>query len=130
LAQAAAVQLQFSPAQDPILKHLTSDLLGQALAARSKEQDQAFELKKLELGNQAEARKIDSNGDLHSKFFMTGMLVIALVFIFALCWLFLGYGKAELTEKIVTLVVGLAGGGLAGFGLGRYSASKKETNGK
>ena len=49
------------------------------------------------------------------------MIGVSFLVIFALCLLFLAYGKSEQVDKIITLIAGLIGG----FGVGRATASKK-----
>jgi hypothetical protein len=49
-----------------------------------------------------------------------GLSIGALALAFALCWLFLYYGKPEQAEKVVATLVGLVGG----IGIGRGWAAK------
>ena len=49
-----------------------------------------------------------------------GLSVVGCVLSFALCWLFLYYGKPEQAEKVVAAVIGLIGG----LGIGRTTVSK------
>ena len=44
------------------------------------------------------------------------MALLAVVAVFALCWLFLAYGKPEHVAAIVALIIGLLGGFGAGVG--------------
>jgi hypothetical protein len=53
-------------------------------------------------------------------------LVGVLLFVLFLCWMFLQFNKPELLEKIIALIIGLFGGGVTGFGIGRGTTAKKE----
>ena len=52
------------------------------------------------------------------------LLLAALVLIGTLCWMFLYFKEVASLQQIVTLFVGLAGGGVSGFGVGRATAPK------
>lgn len=52
----------------------------------------------------------------HRLWAVTGMAILGVVAVFALCWLFLAYGKSEHVNAIIALVVGLLGGFGAGAG--------------
>lgn len=113
------MQLQVNPAEDPILKNVNPEILSQAIAAQCKKDEHEFELKKL-----------DRTGDWHSKIYATVVIGAVLFLVFSLCWLFLYFDKAQYAEKIITLVIGLSGGLAGGFGLGRLTGARKESNGK
>ena len=52
------------------------------------------------------------------------IVISALVLIGFLCWLFLHYEKSDALQQIVTLLVGLSGGGVGGFGVGRIISAR------
>ena len=55
-----------------------------------------------------------------------GVTALIVLMIISLCWLFLSYQKGDLLREIIALLIGLGGGGTAGFGLGRITAKKSD----
>ena len=53
--------------------------------------------------------------------------VLALLFVFGICWLFLSFNKPELLEKILPPLITFATGAFGGFGIGRYTARKPKS---
>jgi len=55
-----------------------------------------------------------------------GVVALIVLMIISLSWLFLSYQKGDLLREIIALLIGLGGGGTAGFGLGRITAKKSD----
>jgi hypothetical protein len=54
-----------------------------------------------------------------------GFLVTVLILIGFLCWLFLSYEKGDLLREIIALFIGLGGGGVGGYSVGRFGKSSQ-----
>jgi hypothetical protein len=61
---------------------------------------------------------------------MVAVAVLVVVFILALSYMFLKFQKSELLQPLLTLFLGFAGGVTSGFGIGRYTAPKGESEKK
>jgi len=58
---------------------------------------------------------------------MGGVGLLAFLFVFGICWLFLSFNKPELLEKILPPLITFVTGAFGGFGFGRYSARKPKS---
>jgi hypothetical protein len=129
VAQAIAqhfLQFQFRPPEDPVLRNVTPEIINQAIAAQMKKDEHEFELKKREGDRQLDEKKLDCTGDLHTKLFAGGVIFCVLALVLILTGMLLSYNKPEYVEKIVTLLIGLAGGfGLRGMFLSKKSSGEK-----
>jgi hypothetical protein len=84
---------------------------------KARKEEHEYHLAELSAQHQFELEKLR-----HERQVMLTLTIGVLGSVVLLCWLFLWYGKPELTANIVTLVVGLAGG----VGLGRHVAHLKK----
>lgn len=82
-------------------------------------------LKKL-LDNSAAERKQEHERRMLAMRLQTAVVFGALILIGILCWMFLTFDKTETLEKVIALMIGLVGGGIGGFGVGRMSKSGGE----
>jgi hypothetical protein len=84
---------------------------------KARKEEHEYELAKLSAHHRFQLEKLR-----HERQVMLTLTIGVLGSVVLLCWLFLWYGKPELTANIVTLIVGLAGG----VGLGRHVAHLKK----
>lgn len=95
-------------APDQFIEKLDASQLGQLL-------DQAGE----------DNRRADARNVLSMKLGFAAFVVTVLL-IPALCWIFLSFHEGQLMRDILILLIGLAGGGTAGYGIGRNRVPKDE----
>ncbi len=87
------------------------DLLKSALEAGGKKEENQFQITKQKLD-------ADTENNKRGQRFGLVIIVVALIFCFALSWLFLMFDAKELVTPVIAALVGFVGG----YGLGRRSA--------
>jgi hypothetical protein len=106
------MKVEIAPAKDPLVEQITGEHLTQILTAQLKKQDQLHERRMF-----------------RSRFVpivsIVGVAVVLLI-LFAFCWLFLAWQKAEKIDLIVGIILGFAAGGFGGFGIGKMTERRKD----
>ena len=73
-----------------------------------------------------EANKRSNSIQTQGMWMAFAVFLAALVLIGFLCWLFLSFGKGDLLREIIALLIGLGGGSVGGFGVGRLTAKRPD----
>lgn len=98
-----SAMMQFTPGRDPLVEKMTPEHVTAVIANKDKDGERE---------HTEEMARITS----HRMYYAGGV-----VFVLALCWLFLSFGKTEHLDAVLAAIAGLAGG----FGLGKASHDEK-----
>jgi hypothetical protein len=104
-----------SPNRDPLAEKMTSEHVSKVLEISDKQELHDFQLRQQVQTQQLQIAKT-----------LAYLVAFALAMCFALCWLFLYFGKSDLVSLIITAL--LAGGGGVGIGTGIKRLGKTNPN--